>query len=133
MKRSMKSRKDRDLFPTDAEPDDLYFSSRERSHDRKTHQLCAQVQQTLAFLLETECSDECLQGFYVESVSPDPNASRLLVALRQWDRRRFFDLKIILERLGDVKGYWRSEVGSAINRKKTPDLVFQVLLGGGAE
>jgi ribosome-binding factor A len=78
--------------------------------------------------METESADASLQGFYVDGVEPAPNASRLLVVLRQWDHARGFDLADILQRLAAAKGYWRSEVARAINRKKTPDLVFQVLL-----
>jgi ribosome-binding factor A len=130
MKRSMKSRTNREPLPDGDEPDDIYFASRERSIDRKTRQFCAQVQRSLTFLLESECSDDCLHGLYVESVSPHPNASRLLVALRPWNHDCAYDLKTVLVRLSEVKGYWRSEVGSAINRKKTPDLVFQILPGG---
>ena len=117
----------------ESEPDDPYFDSRARSASRKTTQLCAQVQRTLSFLLETECSDECLQGFYVESVEPHPNAARLLVVLRQWDRRQSIDLAAALQRLAALKGPWRSEVGRAISRKRTPDLVFQVLLDGATQ
>jgi ribosome-binding factor A len=128
----MKPRKGRALSAGDFEPDDIYFDSKRKSYDRKTGQLCAQVQRTLAFLLETECADDCLQGFYVESVTPHPNAARLLVVLRQWDHSRAFDLRMVLGRLAELKGYWRTEIGGAINRKKTPDLAFEVLLDGGA-
>lgn len=122
-----RSRRTRASFPDDVEPEYDFFSSNETSFEHKTHQLCAQVRQSLALQLESEYSDECLQGLYVESVSPHPNASRLLVVLRHWDHRRPFDLKGILKRLAEVKGRWRSEVASDINRKKAPDLVFQVL------
>lgn len=132
MTSSAKSRHDRALSDDDFDSDDPYSGSRKKSQHRKTGQLCAQVQRTLAFLLETECSDECLQGFYVESVSPYPNAGCLLVVLRQWNRDCVFDLGEILGRLAELKGYWRTEIGGAINRKRTPDLSFQVVLDGGA-
>lgn len=130
MKRNMKARNDRALLLDDLEPDDFFASSREKSHDRKTRQLCAQVQRALTLLVEGESDDEGLQGLYVESVEPYPNAARLLVVLRQWDQGRALDLKTILARLAGVKGYWRAEVGHAVNRKKAPDLFFQVLLAG---
>ena len=127
---STNSRNDRGLTADDFESDDLYFASREKSYDRKTGQLCAQVQQALSFLLETECSDDCLQGFYVESVTPHPNTARLLVVLRQWNPEIPFDYPEILNRLARWKGYWRTEIASAINRKKAPDLAFHILLLG---
>ena len=83
-----RSRRTRASFPDDVEPEYDFFSSNETSFEHKTHQLCAQVRQSLALQLESEYSDECLQGLYVESVSPHPNASRLLVVLRHWDHRR---------------------------------------------
>jgi len=131
MKRSKTGPMDRALLPEDFEPEDDFFASRQKAYDRKTDQLCAQVQRALGFLLETESADECLQGFYVAEVNPHPNAGRLLVELRQWDHSRPLDLKTVLARLAEVKGYWRSEVGGAVNRKKAPDLVFQVRLAGG--
>ena len=130
MTRKMKLRENRGALWDGDEPDDFHSASRQKSFDRKLRQLCAQVQRTLAFLLESECIDECLQGFFVESVSPHPAASCLLVVLRQWDPDRLVDFRAVVSHLAEVKGYWRSEIGSAINRKKTPDLVFQVLLAG---
>ena len=131
MKRRKTGPSDRALYPEDFEPEDDFSASRAKAHDRKTDQLCAQVERTLGFLLETESADDCLQGFYVAEVSPHPNAGRLLVALRQWDRDRAIDLKTTLAHLAEVKGYWRAEVGRSVNRKKIPDLVFQVLPAGG--
>ena len=56
--------------------------------------------------------------------------------LRQWDygrdRRRTLDLPAVYRRLAAIKGHLRIELGAAINRKKTPDLVFEVLLEGAA-
>lgn len=133
MKRKMKVREDRGSLWDSDEPNDFYSASRQKTYDRKTRQLCAQVQRTLAFLLESEISDDCLQGLFVESVRPHPSASCLLVVLRQWDPHRLFDLRSVVSRLAEVKSYWRSEISGAINRKKTPDLVFQVLLAGGEQ
>jgi ribosome-binding factor A len=111
-------------------PDEFFESSRRRSCERKTQQLCAEVERTLAFLVAAESTDACLQGLYVEAVEPAPNASRLLVVLRPWSPAASRDLKVVLASLGEVKGYWRAQVAAAINRKKVPDLVFQVLPGG---
>jgi Ribosome-binding factor A len=119
------------LRAEDFASDAPYFTSRHKAQDRKTDQLCAQIQRSLSFLLETECADDRLAGLYVESVRPHPNAACLLVVLQQWDRQRRCDLASVLHRLAEVKGYWRTEIGNAIRRKKTPDLVFQVLLEGG--
>ncbi len=113
-------------------PDDFFESSRRRACERKTHQLCAEVERTLVLLLAAESADDGLQGLYVEAVEPAPNASRLLVVLRPWSPAASGDLKAVLARLGEVKGYWRAQIAAAINRKKVPDLVFQVVPGGAA-
>jgi ribosome-binding factor A len=110
-------------------PDEFFESARRKSCERKTHQLCAEVERTLAFLLAAESADACLHSLYVEVVEPAPNASRLLVVLRPWSPAASRDLKAVLISLGEIKGYWRSQIAAAINRKKVPDLVFQVLLG----
>jgi hypothetical protein len=68
----------------------------------------------------------------VETVLPNPNAACLLVVLRPWKLEQSCDLKLVLRRLAELKSYWRTEIGNAIHRKKTPDLVFQVLLAGDA-
>ena len=84
----------------------------------------------MAFLLETECAEPCLRGLCVEQVIPCPNAGRLMVTLQQWDGDRVLDLAAVLGELARLKSYWRGQIGRAIHRKRTPDLVFQVLLAG---
>ena len=128
MTRHRTARSSRALTADDFTSVDDNFASREKSWARKTGQLCGQVQRTLAFLLESEVADECLQGLTVEAVLPYPHSGCLLVVLRPWDRTRSYDLAPVMRRLGELKGYWRSEIGRAINRKRTPELVFQ--LGG---
>lgn len=131
MTRRDRARPSRALRADDFARDYTTIESGNRAPDRKTGQLCAQVKRTLAFLLETECCDASLQGLYIEAVLPNPNAACLLVVLRPSDRRRPFDLKLVLRRLAALKGYWRAQIAAAIHRKKTPELVFQVLLEGG--
>ena len=131
MTRRMNPRMIRALHAGDFASDDPHSASRGKAQDRKTGQLCAQVQRSLSFLLETECCDDCLQGWYVETVLPNPNAACLLVVLRPGQREQTCDLKLVVRRLAELKGYWHMEIGKAIHRKKTPDLIFQVLLEGG--
>ena len=131
MTSNITSRRTRALNAGDFALDDSYLASREKARDRKTGQLCAQVQRTLSFVLENECCDDCLRGLTVEAVHPNPNAACLLVVLRPWQHEQPCDLKLVLRRLAQMKGYWRTEIGNTIHRKKTPDLVFQVLPEGG--
>ena len=98
-----------------------------QKENRKAKQLCRQVAETLELVLSGECQDELLQSLRVISVVPAPNSSRLLVSVSadllpgQYDRQR------ILELLDDHSRRLRSEVAASINRKRVPQLVFQVV------
>lgn len=94
---------------------------------RKTYQLCKQVDEVLGYVLSGECDDDVLRDFYVSSVVPAPDASRLLVTLCPYFTDTVFQPVQVLERLGHVAGKLRSEVAAAINRRRTPELMFQVL------
>src|SRR5206468_4270884 len=64
---------------------DPRFDTRGRSgpvRNRKTLQLCAQVERTLAGVLG-ESTDEWLRDLWVASVEPAPNETRLLVTLQR--------------------------------------------------
>ncbi len=95
--------------------------------DRKSLQLCRQVEQTLCLVLSGECNDEVLQSLLVESVVPAPNASQLLVTVRQTTVDEPVSTLEILERLAEFEGQLRFAVASAITRKRAPKLLFQVL------
>ena len=49
--------------------------------DRKTLQLCSQVQRTLDLVISGELNEDMLRDFYVLGVTPAPDAGRLLVSL----------------------------------------------------
>ena len=92
--------------------------------DRKTLQLCKQVQQTLEYVLTGESGDDTLRGLYVAAVDPAPDASRLLVTVTPQDRTAAFDAAAVLEKLAYAQPRLRSEVAGAISRRKVPDLTF---------
>lgn len=93
--------------------------------DRKARQLCAQVADTLSLVLAGECEDELLHNLHVLSVEPAPDASRLAVTVRA-DVIGGVDPRLVRDRLSDVAGRLRTEVASAITRKRAPKLVFHV-------
>lgn len=102
--------------------------SRQGKRDRKTQQLCRQVEQNLNLVLGGEFADELLQSLFVESVVPAPNASQLLVTVSAGDgEENVADRSLILNRLERVAGRLRAAVAEAITRKKTPRLMFQVV------
>lgn len=96
--------------------------------DRKTLQLCRQVEQTLSLVLSGDFSDELLQSLIVVSVMPAPSASQLLVTVGiPIDQEDTPDPSAVLQRLDSVAGRLRSEVAASISRKRTPRLSFSVV------
>jgi ribosome-binding factor A len=101
---------------------------RQDKPDHKTAALCKQVQRALSMTLSGECGDPLLQSLLVESVSPAPHAGHLLVRLLA----REGSPADILVRLEQVAGLLRSAMAASINRKRTPQLSFQIVpLGAG--
>jgi ribosome-binding factor A len=94
--------------------------------NRKALQLCAQVARTLAGVL-AECGDDVLRDLLVESVTPMPNAARLLVTLLPTVPR---ETSVILERLEHARGKLRTEAVAAIHRRRAPELLFRVRKSG---
>ncbi|HYT88484.1 MAG TPA: hypothetical protein VEL76_07230 [Gemmataceae bacterium] len=118
----------RELGPEDGV--DPRYESRvgsEKVTNRKALQLCGQVARTLQIVLAGECSDEVLRDLFVESVVPAPNSARLLVTLALTPTASAIPVEEILGRLHHAQGLLRSEVATAINRKKVPELTFRLV------
>lgn len=98
----------------------------DRPPARKAFQLCRQVAETLNALLSGECRDDVLQTLYVESVTPAPDATQLLVTVQILDPQNTAPAREIVARLRNASGWFRTEVAAAITRRKAPQLVFQV-------
>ncbi len=105
---------------------DLLFSK--DKHERKTTQLCAQVQEALSLAL-AECDNPVLQSLMVEAVEPAPNALRLRVEVSECvaDNDRPLNEKRVKEALRKARAYLRHQIASEINRKKVPELTFHVV------
>jgi ribosome-binding factor A len=94
--------------------------------DRKAVQLCHQVAETLEEVL-ADCGDAVLQALRVLDVEPAPDASRLLVTVAvDGLPREKLDPERVHDHLARASGYLRSEVASAITRKRTPVLVYRL-------
>jgi ribosome-binding factor A len=94
--------------------------------DRKALQLCHQVAETLEEVL-AECGDTYLQGLRVLDVEPAPDASRLLVTLAvDGLLDEDLDLDRVHDHLARASGHLRSEVATAITRKRAPVLVYRL-------
>lgn len=105
-----------------------YFKSRKPRDKkcRKAMQLCHQVKVTLDLLLSGEFNDELLHNLQVISVTPAPDDTQLAVLLKADLPAEQIDTQKILARLATVTGLLRSEVASAITRKRAPKLMFHL-------
>lgn len=91
---------------------------------RKTFQLCAQVSEALAAVLAEQPHD-LLRDLEVLGVEPAPDASRLLVTLRNHGPADVADAMAAVEASA---GRLRTAVASAITRRKAPNLAFRFRL-----
>jgi ribosome-binding factor A len=110
-----------------ASPGD-YLTANE-ANDRKCLALCAQVRRALEGAIAADCRDEVLIELTVMDVWPDPTTRRLRVWLRgpeDMDERK---REQVLARLCVARGFLRAQVAGAIHRKRTPELVFELLSG----
>jgi ribosome-binding factor A len=115
-----------DFGPEDGtDPRDWTKDWNARRPGRKALQLCRQVAESLHAAL-AGCGDDVLNGLQVTAVAPAPNAGRLLVTVAAAPSAAQPDAAIVTEHLRRVARLLRSEVAAAINRRKTPELVFAV-------
>jgi ribosome-binding factor A len=104
------------------------FSS--QSTDRKTLQLCARVAEVLNLSLSGDGQDDLLIGWTIDSVVPVQGASLLMAFVTPIDPRDNTPPAVVLSRLAAAKPRLRSELARAIQRRKTPDLLFQIVRPG---
>jgi len=99
--------------------------------DRKTLQLCRQVQRALMLALAGECGDDLLRDVSVDSVDPAGGAGHLLVRVNV---PRDMQMLEVLARLNSRSGQLRAIVAGSICRKRVPMLSFiaiPAIEGGG--
>jgi ribosome-binding factor A len=96
----------------------------EPARQRKSLQLCGQVAEALHLALG-DCGDEALNDLLVLEVRPFPDSTRLLVLVRSATGAT--DLVSTRLRLREAAGWLRREIAAAIHRRRTPDLVFEVV------
>jgi ribosome-binding factor A len=107
-----------------------FVGDRQASPDRKTMQLCRQVERVLSQVLGGEIDDEILLSVNVVSVTPAPDAGQLCVTVAPWAAGETVDSKDIQARLHFHAPKLRSEVAAAISRRKAPMLVYRVIKYG---
>jgi ribosome-binding factor A len=97
-----------------------------RTIRRNTLQLCAQVARTLGEAL-AGCADEVLRDLHIVGVVPAAGGGRLLVTLARSVSAMPHPDDLIEQRLARAHGLLRSEVAAAVNRRRTPELIFRVV------
>ena len=97
-----------------------------RQIHRKACQLCRQVAETLDEVL-ADCGDEVLRGLRVTTVSPFPDASRLMVSVAPVDGRLAPTVgpNVVIEHLERASGHLRFEIAAAVTRKRAPLLLYR--------
>lgn len=95
---------------------------------RKARQLCAQVAEALTLRLADE-PDDLLRGLDVAGVEPSPDTGQLLVTVRPLPGATA-EPAAILGALARASGRLRSEVASAITRRRAPLLIYRVMTDG---
>lgn len=86
--------------------------------------MCRQVQRRLDVALGGELDDPILQGLWVNAVVPEPGGTALLVEVVAPDPARIDE---VFAHLSAARGWLRSEVAAALQRKRTPYLHFVVV------
>lgn len=97
--------------------------------DRNTGRVCREVLRTLTETLGS-CGDAVLSELTVLGVEPAPDASRLLVlvGMPALGSATVEDaVETVRGRLADCRGLFRREIAAALQRRRTPELMFQVL------
>lgn len=102
---------------------DRRMSARElrQGPGRKGLQLCCQVKDALTVAL-AGCADEVLRDLTVVRVEPAPHTGRLMVTVAGPAPGDVTDRHLMI-----AANLLRREVARAIHRRKTPELVFQVV------
>jgi ribosome-binding factor A len=105
---------------------DAMFGGETAPVDRKTQQLCRQVERVLGMLFAGELADDVLCTLTVMDVLPAPNASRLQVLLTP-SGDLLESEESVRERLEKARPFLRSQVAQAIQRKKAPELLLALV------
>jgi ribosome-binding factor A len=108
------------------DPRDVLRRAARKKGGRKTQQLCAQVAEALNYAFAAVCHDDVLREVAVVTVEPAPNEGRLLVTVGP-ALPGPVDPAQVLAHVQEAVGKLRSEVASAIHRKKVPELTFAVV------
>lgn len=120
------------LYPDDGvnPREDKRREVQRKKNDRKLRQLCKQVANALQLSLAELATSSTLTSADIREVQPAPNAGRLRVIVVVDNPTQLQPAQTLLERL---TGRLRADVAAAISRRKTPELIFEVITEKGTE
>ncbi|MBL8877884.1 MAG: hypothetical protein JNG88_02090 [Phycisphaerales bacterium] len=95
--------------------------------DRKTLQLCKQVERAVAFALSGRCDDPLLAELQIVSVHPSASSATLVVCVRVCGEPPSGTKAKIEARLATARGVIRSVVAAEITRRRAPELRFLIV------
>ena len=104
----------------------FYNKRKSKSKFRKIYQLCRQVQETLQLTLSD--GHESLHDLTVVDVVPAPDSRRMLVVV-ELDRKTMptaTQIEELMACLANQVPRLRFEISQTINRRKTPQLIFEL-------
>jgi ribosome-binding factor A len=90
---------------------------------KRERQLCREAFEAIGLALAT-LNDEAWSDVELVAVEPAPDASRLAVVVRASGAT---PPALVEQKLEQISGYLRSELASAIHRKRVPSLSYRVL------
>lgn len=96
------------------------------TEERKTQQLCRQVERRLSLVLAGELEDQRLEGISIIDVTPVQGAALLCVHVALPPGKTNAEAAEVHQRLLAASGWLRREIAAAISRKKTPQLTFSI-------
>lgn len=110
---------------SDAELVERFFAEpgESRRDDRKLKQLAREVFRVLSQAID-EMEDERLASASLVEVRPAPDAGRFAVQVSAGSGSSASDVQAALDR---ARGRLRGELAAALARKRTPELVFEVV------
>ncbi len=96
--------------------------------DPRALSLCSQAHRALETAIGMECRDENVNELVLLDVVPDPTVRRLRVWLGAPRGTSESERDEWMHRLMMARGFLRSRVAEAIHRKRTTELVFELVI-----